>query len=78
MAVDVEQQVIEGLRQLSVEQQHEVADFVLALIHNPQAGSTLWDKIDTRTQQVPLEAWEKVPTDGAEQHDHFLYGSPKK
>lgn len=49
MAVGVEQQVLEGLRQLPMEQQHEVVDFVQALIRKTQARPTLWDKIDTRT-----------------------------
>jgi hypothetical protein len=27
---------------------------------------------------VPREAFESLPTDGASEHDHYLYGSPKK
>lgn len=78
MAADLEQQVIEGLKQLSAKQQHEVVEFVQALIHKTQSRPTLWDKIDTQARRVPAEAWEKIPSDGAEQHDHYLYGSPKK
>jgi hypothetical protein len=27
--------------------------------------------------QVPPEEWDKLPHDGAINHDHYLYGSPK-
>lgn len=30
------------------------------------------------SSQIPLEEWAELPTDGAEQHDHYLYGSPKR
>lgn len=28
--------------------------------------------------EVPKEMFESFPTDGASEHDHYLYGSPKK
>lgn len=30
------------------------------------------------SSQIPLEEWAELPTDGAEQHDHYLYGLPKR
>jgi len=27
---------------------------------------------------IPSDEWEKLPVDGAENHDHYLYGSRKK
>jgi hypothetical protein len=39
---------------------------------------TIWDKIYKHTGSVPAEKWENIPADGAEQHDHYLYGTPKK
>lgn len=27
---------------------------------------------------IPDEVWETLPTDLAYQHDHYLYGTPKK
>ena len=24
------------------------------------------------------EEWDKLPVDGAEQHDHYIYGTPKR
>lgn len=29
-------------------------------------------------RDIPQAEWGKLPTDGAEEHDHYLYGSPKK
>ena len=29
-------------------------------------------------RDIPESEWEKLPVDGAEEHDHYLYGSPKK
>ena len=29
-------------------------------------------------RDIPAEEWDKLPTDGAENHDHYLYGAPKK
>ena len=30
------------------------------------------------TADVPDEEWDKLPTDLAEQHDHYIYGTPKR
>ena len=27
---------------------------------------------------VPPEVWKTMPTDGASEHDHYIYGWPKK
>ena len=29
------------------------------------------------TKDIPLEEFKKLPKDGAHQHDHYLYGTPK-
>jgi hypothetical protein len=39
---------------------------------------SIWDAIDAIMCRVPEEALNRLPTDGAEQHDHYLYDSPKK
>ncbi|MEK9136975.1 MAG: hypothetical protein AAB393_07625, partial [Bacteroidota bacterium] len=67
-----------GMRMLPLEQQQEVMAFVQELVQKRALRKTLWEKIDERIKQVPPEIWESMPTDGAEQHDHYLYGAPKK
>lgn len=77
MAVNLER-VIENLRHLPPEQQEEVASFIEELFERLEPHPNLWDRIEERVAQVPEEVWEEIPTDGAEQHDHYLYGSPKR
>jgi hypothetical protein len=36
------------------------------------------DAILHRMRELPPEAFEGLPADGASQHDHYLYGSPKR
>jgi len=31
-----------------------------------------------RVQALPPEAFEGLPRDGASQHDHYIYGTPKR
>jgi Protein of unknown function (DUF2281) len=77
--------LIEGIQAkvqaLPPERQQQVLDFVefLAQKDAPQPPQeTIWEKIRGHMAEVPDEEWEKVPTDGSYQHDHYLYGTPKK
>jgi hypothetical protein len=36
------------------------------------------DEICESMQDVPAEVMASMPTDGASQHDHYIYGWPKK
>jgi len=36
------------------------------------------DVIIERMRKVPPEIMDAMPVDGASQHDHYLYGSPKR
>jgi hypothetical protein len=46
------------------------------------AGSTstepFWKTFTTRMHSLPAEVFEHLPVDGASEHDHYLYGSPKR
>ncbi len=69
------------LQSLSPEQQQQVLDFVEFLAQKTQPKEpkkTIWDVIDERIEKIPDEEWEKMPTDGSYQHDHYLYGTPKR
>ena len=37
-----------------------------------------WERIIALTADAPPEELEKPPTDGASQHDHYHYGTPKR
>jgi hypothetical protein len=50
-------------------------------VDDPSATTTtkpVWERILERVAQVPDEEFDKLPTDLAEQHDHYLYGTPKR
>jgi antitoxin component of MazEF toxin-antitoxin module len=38
----------------------------------------IWERILALTADAPPEELAKPPTDGASQHDHYLYGTPKR
>ena len=38
----------------------------------------IWEVAADIRASVPEEEWAKLPVDGAEQHDHYVYGTPKR
>jgi Arc/MetJ-type ribon-helix-helix transcriptional regulator len=38
----------------------------------------IWEQIEEITASVPEDEFLKLPIDGAEQHDHYIYGLPKR
>jgi len=48
---------------------------------DPVATTTrkpLWERAAELRKSIPEDEWSKLPTDGGEQLDHYLYGSPKR
>jgi hypothetical protein len=84
MAANLENTIQEKVKCLSPDKQQRVLSMVEELLSekNDSSGNgvvrPLWEIVDEISAQVPLEEWQKLPTDGAEQHDHYLYGSPKR
>ena len=37
-----------------------------------------WKAFTSRVHSVPAEVFDHLPADGASEHDHYLYGSPKR
>jgi len=76
----LEQIILEKIHRFSQEKQRKVLDFAQTL----EAASTverrahIWDKIQHIIEEVPREEWDKLPTDGSLNVDHYLYGHPKK
>ncbi len=44
----------------------------------PLAHKPIWERILERSAAISDEEWDKLPVDGAEQHDHYIYGTPKR
>ncbi len=39
---------------------------------------SVWDVFAESRKRVPAEEFAKLPKDGADEHDHYLYGHPKQ
>ena len=79
MNTDLSRVVAEKMQILPIEKQQKVLAFVESIeeIDEPKKQSLL-DKLEAIRKRVPDEEWAKLPTDGAENIDHYLYGAPKK
>jgi Arc/MetJ-type ribon-helix-helix transcriptional regulator len=38
----------------------------------------IWEVMDELRRSVPPEEFARLPVDGASQHDHYIYGTPKR
>ena len=79
MQTDLAQVVAEKMQVLPLEEQQKVLEFVESIekTEEPEKQSLL-DKLEVISKRVPDDVWEKMPADGAENIDHYLYGAPKK
>ncbi|CAN5453459.1 hypothetical protein BH10ACI1_BH10ACI1_16110 [soil metagenome] len=76
MTNDLAQVVAEKMQVLPIEKQQKVLEFVESIEETKK--QSLLEKLEAISNRVPDEVWEKLPTDGAENIDHYLYGAPKK
>lgn len=74
----VEQQIIEKIQTLSAEEREQVLRYVEDVLSKRHRKQTLGEKIKEIVADIPDEVWEKIPNDGSEQHDHYIYGTPKR
>ena len=42
------------------------------------AGTPIWEAFIEASLDIPDEELDRLPTDGATQHDHYIYGTPKR
>lgn len=78
MQNDLSKVVAEKVAVLPIEKQQKVLDFVESIEEKEPQKKSLFEKLAEIRERVPEEVWEKLPTDGAENHDHYLYGASKK
>ena len=38
----------------------------------------IWETFIEASREIPDEELDRLPTDGATQHDHYIYGVPKR
>lgn len=73
MQNDLSKVVAEKVAILPIEKQQKVLDFVESLEEKERQKKSLFEKLAAIRERVPEEVWDKIPTDGAENHDHYLY-----
>ncbi|MEO8073997.1 MAG: hypothetical protein ABI686_12235 [Acidobacteriota bacterium] len=80
MQTEIAQTIFEKVKVLSLDEQKEVLEIVEKKVSVSQKKDSrpIWEVIAEISSRVPDEEWAKLPTDGAENHDHYLYGAPKK
>ena len=80
MSTSLQQIVREKINVLSEEELDRVLKF-LDTIHRENSnneGGSISDRFDAIRASIPELDWADKPIDGAENHDHYLYGSPRK
>jgi len=80
----IEQQVIEAIRVLPETKLLQVLSYVKQISQievdeekRPKKRKLL-EKLEALMKELPPDAFEGYPTDGSLNHDHYLYGSPKR
>jgi predicted DNA-binding protein len=43
-----------------------------------QPRKPIWELFEEASHTMPDEELDRLPTDGSYQHDHYLYGTPKR
>ena len=76
MQTDVAEIIFEKVKVLPIEKQREILHQV-ELVENENPAS-IWQKMRARAKNIPEKVWGGMPSDGSEQHDHYLYGADKK
>ena len=74
------EQLLQEIEKSSEPLLQEVLDFLLSvrLEKYPETHKPIWQIAQEIMADVPPEIIAKLPTDGAEQHDHYIYGTPKR
>ena len=69
---------------LSQAAQDRLASLMLSQIEQAERSTqkdepaTAWDIVGQAFAEIPEEEWTNIPADGAAEHDHYLYGTPKR
>lgn len=86
MAANIEQELIEKLRLLPPDKQQEALRILDNLARESasegrsadEGRRSIWEVVEEINAQLPADSWDKVPTDGSINLDHYLYGAPKR
>lgn len=84
MTPNILSEVIDTVRGLNEEQRKDVLEYAKKMresnieeVEKPKTRK-LFEKLEELRKKLPADAWDDSPTDGSLNHDHYLYGSPKR
>lgn len=79
---NLEQTIIEKIHAFPPEKQQKLLDYAETLedekVSEDTERQTIWEMVKDIIEEVPKEQWDKLPTDGSINVDHYLYGHQKK
>jgi hypothetical protein len=73
-----EKHIVEKIRALSEKEREDVLRYVDRMLNSHAAKQRLGEKLVDLVADIPDEVWERIPDDGSEQHDHYIYGTQKR
>ena len=77
MEQEIAKTIFEKVKALPRNTQEEILEF----IEDRQAmrdSRPIWEVLVEMSREIPDEMWAELPADGSINHDHYLYGAPKK
>lgn len=80
MQTEIANTIFEKVKELSVSEQREVLKIVEDKVLNQldRNSRPIWEVLVEMSAEIPEEIWAEMPSDGSINHDHYLYGAPKK
>lgn len=80
MQTEIADAIFEKIKGLPVGDQKEILQIVEQKLSASQERNArpIWELIAEMSAEIPDEIWAELPTDGSINHDHYLYGAPKK
>ena len=80
MQTEIAETIFEKVKGLSTAEQIEVLKIIEDRVSFQVDRTTrpIWEVLTEMSAEIPEEMWAELPTDGSINHDHYLYGSPKK
>ena len=69
--------VLTPLEPLNLEEGKEVMVSIEEAPSPAEGAESILDMFERLRKSVPPQAWDNMPTDGAKNYRHYLYGHPK-
>ena len=82
IALDLPPELEARLKEAAQAHALSVDQFALQVLEqclpSAQTARPIWEEFAALASQTPNDVLRQLPTDGAEQHDHYVYGTAKR